>query len=283
MSSQPSFLFPRQLLTPVLLFIIIFTFCGNACAQKTGGSNHPVLITNSPYQDKPSVTNNAVKSNSLFRDFRDDFTYLFREPDFYLFVGGMTLTPIIFKSSFDHEPPEINEAWGPSRGADNFFELGETMGSAFIPVTASVLIMTLGSGHTGNGNLKSFGSDLLRAQFFNGLVTLGSKALVNRTRPSGGPYSYPSGHTSTAFTTAGVIYNHFGPKLGIPAYIGATYVGLSRLQENMHYLSDIVAGAALGTYIAYKITHRKEDSGRFNISPGIVRNSPGVSLSFKFN
>jgi len=196
-------------------------------------------------------------------------------------VGGLTLAPKIYKSSFENESAELSEMWGPSNFADHFFELGEGMGSAILPFTASVLILTLDRSSTKTSNLKSFGSDLFRAHIFNGLITLGSKGFVNRTRPNGGPYSYPSGHTSTAFTSAGVIYNHFGPKFGIPAYIGAAYVGFSRLQENMHYISDVVAGAALGTYIAYKITHRKDNKGKFNIAPGIVKNSPGINISFQ--
>lgn len=53
------------------------------------------------------------------------------------------------------------------------------------------------------------------------------KVAVNRPRPSGGPYSFPSGHTTSAFITAGVVQKHFGPYAGYPAFALAGYVGLS--------------------------------------------------------
>jgi hypothetical protein len=49
---------------------------------------------------------------------------------------------------------------------------------------------------------------------------------------------------------------HFGPKIGIPAYLAAGFIGASRLQSNKHYLSDVVAGAALG-YIVGKTVVRE--------------------------
>src|SRR5262249_34019131 len=71
------------------------------------------------------------------------------------------------------------------------------------------------------------------------------KHAVGRTRPDGSNnMSFPSGHTSNAFAMATVAEYHFGPKVGIPAYLAASLIGASRIQSNKHYLSDVVAGAA---------------------------------------
>jgi membrane-associated phospholipid phosphatase len=86
----------------------------------------------------------------------------------------------------------------------------------------------------------------VEAQIVNGVLTQGIKLAVNRTRPSGGSYSFPSGHTSATFATAGVLQREFGWKVGIPAYVGGFYVAASRLAERQHYLSDVVFGAAIG-------------------------------------
>ncbi len=61
-------------------------------------------------------------------------------------------------------------------------------------------------------------------------------------------YSFPSGHTMHSFIVAMVLL-HYDKKLGIPALIMAVLVGLSRLYLYVHFPTDVMAGAALGTTI----------------------------------
>jgi len=124
-------------------------------------------------------------------------------------------------------------------------------------------------------------SDLLRAQAINGILTLSLKGIINRPRPDGAPYSFPSGHTSTSFATAAVIYRHFGWKWGLPAAAAATYVGLSRLQENKHYLSDVIAGAVLGGYVGYKVAGRPSGNKSLSIVP-MAGDMYGIRASIRF-
>ena len=215
----------------------------------------------------------------VFRQLWDDFRYLATSPDFYAVVGGLSLPPVVFKSAFRHESMELNETWISSKGADNFFEYGDGMGKATIPVVASIALITFG--RVGRAwSVESFGSDLLRAQAITGILTRSMKMAINRTRSDGGTYSYPSGHTSTAFTIAAVIYKDLGPTWGIPALVGASYVGFSRLQENKHYLSDVIAGAVLGTYISFKISNKRGHGARYHIVP--VAGSKGRGISFRY-
>ncbi len=76
--------------------------------------------------------------------------------------------------------------------------------------------------------------------------TIGLKQVVRRDRPEGTGFSFPSGHTATAFASATVLQRRFGWKAGIPAYGIATYVAASRVEMQRHYLSDVAFGAALG-------------------------------------
>ncbi|RYZ59050.1 MAG: phosphatase PAP2 family protein [Chitinophagaceae bacterium] len=66
--------------------------------------------------------------------------------------------------------------------------------------------------------------------------------------------SFPSGHTTAAFAVATVFAETYKEKPWIPvvAYSTAGLVGLSRLTENKHWLTDVVAGAALG-YVSGKL------------------------------
>lgn len=76
------------------------------------------------------------------------------------------------------------------------------------------------------------------------------KATINRRRPNGGQLSFPSGHTSAAFTGAYYINKRYGHRIGLIAYGAATYVGWSRVNAKKHYLTDVIAGAALAMTIS---------------------------------
>ncbi|MDR2421303.1 MAG: phosphatase PAP2 family protein [Oscillospiraceae bacterium] len=69
--------------------------------------------------------------------------------------------------------------------------------------------------------------------------------LIKRPRD----YSFPSGHAAGAFASAYAIAKGFGKKLGIPAYALASAIALTRVGVGVHYPSDVVTGAAVGTII----------------------------------
>lgn len=90
-------------------------------------------------------------------------------------------------------------------------------------------------------------------------LVMGIKFIVRRRRPEGewgsiyrntDPHSFPSGHAARAFLIA-VVGSALGPAwLGILLWIWAPLVALARVAMGVHYVSDIVAGAALGIVIA---------------------------------
>ncbi len=75
--------------------------------------------------------------------------------------------------------------------------------------------------------------------------------------PFSGQASFPSGHTTQAFTVATVLACTFDeqPLVGGTAYVLAAGVGASRVYGNNHYASDVVAGAILGSWVGYEVVH----------------------------
>ena len=89
------------------------------------------------------------------------------------------------------------------------------------------------------------------------LTNIAMKYAVRRRRPvlDGLPplsstvtsLSYPSAHSSTSFAAARVLSREMP---AAPLYACASAMALSRVYVGVHYLTDIAAGAALGTAMA---------------------------------
>ena len=76
------------------------------------------------------------------------------------------------------------------------------------------------------------------------------KHAIHEKRPDGTDnHSFPSGHTSVAFTGATVLmheYRKVSPWIGVAGYAVATTVAVDRVRRNRHHWGDVVAGAAIG-------------------------------------
>jgi membrane-associated phospholipid phosphatase len=83
------------------------------------------------------------------------------------------------------------------------------------------------------------------------LMSNGTKLLRLRERPDGADSrSFPSGHTATAFVTATLLHKEYGttisPWFSVAGYGIAAGVGVSRVMNNKHWVSDVLAGAGVG-------------------------------------
>ena len=184
----------------------------------------------------------------------------------------------LFAASFDslkRVPSQQNAGILGLGGAGSFFAhtaddaVTKTLSEAGVlrePLGAGATVgglpFQLGAAFTAYGLGRAFKSDcvaavggeIVQAQIVASALTYGIKFSVGRSRPDGGGFSFPSGHTTSAFASATVLQRHFGWKVGLPAYAAATYVAASRVQGKRHYLSDVAFGAALGIVAGRTVT-----------------------------
>lgn len=159
----------------------------------------------------------------------------------------------------------------------------------------SLLVM---SGFLAHGilakNNKSVSTGLLSLESFllASVVVRIPKTLVGRDRPDvasdqfqfKGPFqgnSFPSGHTTAVFSVASVIATQYRETKWVPitAYSVASLVGLSRIYDNKHWLSDVVAGATIGTLVGNLVSHRTSNS-KLTVIPFGNGNFQGVRLAY---
>lgn len=143
--------------------------------------------------------------------------------------------------------------WAADQGTSTYTSLGARLGDGWTQGGAALGTYAIGL-VTHNRMATHIGSDLIRAQVLNAVLTRGLKAAVGRPRPGGGPDSMPSGHTTASFTSAAVLEAHFGWKAGVPAFAMASFVGWSRIRDHEHFLTDVVVGAAIGVVAGRTVT-----------------------------
>lgn len=108
----------------------------------------------------------------------------------------------------------------------------------------------------------------------------GLKYAIDKDRPDdSGDDSFPSGHTADSFAAATFIQQRYGWKWGIPAYIGATFVGYTRVDSDKHYVEDVLAGAAIGIISGLYFT---EPYSGITISPIAKSGHYGINFSGTF-
>lgn len=83
-----------------------------------------------------------------------------------------------------------------------------------------------------------------------GLAVLAMKHSFTTERPDGSDrFSFPSNHTSTAFTNAALLYYEYKDSnlwYASSGFLFATATGILRIANNKHYTSDVLSGAGIG-------------------------------------
>ena len=153
-----------------------------------------------------------------------------------------------------------------NRKLDNMFR-GVTKSIIPVSIGTPVIVYSIGLIKK-DTTLKRKGVYIEETILVSGLVSTVLKYSINRERPfvtypdiekiSGGATpSFPSGHSSDAFATATSLSIAF-PKWYViaPSFVWASAVAYSRMDLGVHYPSDVLAGAIIGSgsaYLTYKL------------------------------
>lgn len=149
------------------------------------------------------------------------------------------------------------------RRTEGQFELGdadETIQILGNPAThfAGAGLLWLGSAATKDLKNHEAARALGEALVVNGVTTLALKMATNTRAPDTDNRAWPSGHTSSAFTTAAVLNEYYGPWVGVPSLALAGLVGYQRIDSRVHDLSDVAFGAVLGYVVGSSIAREQK-------------------------
>jgi membrane-associated phospholipid phosphatase len=82
-----------------------------------------------------------------------------------------------------------------------------------------------------------------------------------------------------AFQGATFIHKRYGKKYSIPAFIGAAFVGYSRVEADKHYTEDVLAGAAIGICSSLYFTRPYKG---FTVTPTANGGTYGLTFAKRF-
>ena len=180
--------------------------------------------------------------------------------------GGLTvLTLFLKKGNFEAQIAK-------NRPLGNSSKIGYFLGQA-APNLAYVLIM--GSHYLISDDVKSFERStlMLKASLYSDVMTEIFKRGFNEKRPNGGSLSFPSGHATSAFAFSSIITMEHSEAWGIAANTMAAFVGFSRMNDNAHYLHDVIGGATIGAMYGvglYYAQQKREEINKTNSTAYIL-------------
>jgi len=179
----------------------------------------------------------------------------------------------------------LNSHLAGSGAVGHFFAPGKWIGSTQLQVATSVglyvvgrYVLPRGEGEPKANRVSHLAYDLLRAQIVSQALVQGTKFAVRRDRPNGGSRGFPSGHAATAFAVAAVLERHLGYRAAWPTLAVATYVATSRLHDNVHFLSDVVFGSAIGMATGWTVVGR-HGRDTYALLPTPVRGGLALTLT----
>lgn len=182
--------------------------------------------------------------------------------------GGLTILTLLLKN----DAKKLQKNIADKRPLGKSSKVGDFLGQ----VTPNIgYVLFMGGDYLFNKNEKSLDRTILmtKATLYAGAVADITKIAVHEKRPNGSDHSFPSGHSTTAFAFSSVVMMEHSLPWGIAANAMAAFVGFSRLNDNAHYLQDVIAGATIGSMYGvglYYAQKKREEIKQNNTSVFLV-------------
>lgn len=217
-----------------------------------GSLNTDGLFDQQPAGPPPTPRHTGIKA--MTKHLFTNFKYLPVMENVYWAGAGGGLA--LAAHPFDDN---VNEALVGSDTAKNIFKAGEILGE--LPTLLSTASVVYAVGRIKDQpKVSHLGMDLIESLAMSEAITQSLKYTVRRERPDGSSKnSFPSGHAADTFAFATALERHLNWKYAVPAYIFSSYVAISRLPANRHWLSDAVFGSAVGIIAGRTVTSHESE------------------------
>ncbi|GAB4011991.1 MAG: hypothetical protein Fur0010_07320 [Bdellovibrio sp.] len=176
------------------------------------------------------------------------------------------------------------ESFKDARPLGNYGFIGETIGWGYLNALYFIGHMSYGLYNANEVSIEA-SEHMFKASLYTLMATGALKTIIKEKRP-GYPEdraSFPSGHSSMSFAFASVVASRHGWAYGSMAYGVATYISISRINDDWHYLHDILIGMGIGASYGWGL-HYAYANGlpyQFTLMP-LPKMGLGVLVSFDY-
>lgn len=266
----------------------------------------PALLSAAPEEPDPAPTATESRSDSFLSSVGANEARIWTSPfrlttkQALLWTGAVAVTWLLIKNDEaiyrNFKKYQSDHSWVSdiSPKITRLPELGPSLGITGAFFLSGVLFK--------DEKARETGRLLLESLIHTGFVVQVGKHLAGRQRPSvsgkdhwNGPAgffkryedgfsrydAFPSGHTITMWGMATVVAEQYRKTVWVPiaSYSIATLVGLSRVTEDAHWLSDVFVGAVLGFAIGKMVV--RERKKHLQIMPVTGRGAVGVGIYYE--
>ncbi len=195
-------------------------------------------------------------------------------------------------SVLDQEVSEAAMDWDSGLFGD-FLDLSNEAGSLNAPlIPTGIFLVSLA---TDNAKFQDAAFTSLQAIVYTNVISFTVKSFIGRARPEDGkgahhfaPFSefdasFPSGHTATAFAILSPWAFYYPHVVTYGLLVIGAGAAVARMQLQKHWLTDVLAGGALGVSMAYWLSRKHQ--GRWSnvtIAPVVGPDTIGMTMGVTF-
>lgn len=199
--------------------------------------------------------------------FVSDFTSFYRDEDSKKILAYGSLGVAFLLATKEATVDKVQNDLSKHKPFGEYSKYGDYMGQ-LVPNIIYLSSMYIHGRITSSAKSYERAMLMVKTTFYAGLTTNILKYTIREKRPNGGDnLSFPSGHSATAFSFASVVALEHGAFYGSMAYALASFVGASRINDNMHHLHDVVAGATIGMAYGYAFHNKNKEKQNLTLVP----------------
>ncbi len=223
-----------------------------------------------------------TEKETYFRDVGEDLLSPFNTPAKWIVLGGTVTTALMYVTRKDITYRK-SESFRQAQPLGNLGFIGEYIGYGFLNAVYSGYFYWDGKYNNNPKSLKAV-EHMIRATTYTMGLTLALKSTVHERRPGypDDPHSFPSGHSSASFAFASVVAAQHGWVWGGIAHAMASFIAISRVNDDFHYLHDVTAGITIGASFAWGVYYNLEKGNPYWFSLIPVKRGGGVAMGLDF-
>lgn len=203
-------------------------------------------------------------------------------PTPWILLGGFSAATLAYLTRKDRAYRK-RESFEDTRPLGNYGFIGDIIGYGFLNGVYTIAMGWRGWGYD-DLEAKRSAELMARVSAYTLATTMVLKTAISEKRP-GYPdddQSFPSGHAAASFAFASVVTIRHGWGWGSLAHGLAGFIAISRVNDDFHYMHDIIAGATIGAAYAWGVHQNLMNGSPYWFSVTPVPKGAGLVAGLEF-